>query len=122
MRMATRGCTSSAASKSGTGVPHVMHGDTADARLGASCLETTVQVPWLEWRTGPGREHQPALGPGSASRSLRGGLVLLADAQRRHADTRHRQGGLRGLGLGFPVEELAANTLKLPADVQLSPI
>src|SRR5271165_6655754 len=31
--------------ESGTGVSHVVHGDAADACLGAACLETTVQVP-----------------------------------------------------------------------------
>jgi len=86
--MATRGCTSSAENwQSGTGMPNVMHGDPANIRLGAARLETTVQVPRLEWRTGPGREHQPALYPGSALRSLGGGLVLLADPQRRHERT-----------------------------------
>jgi len=39
--------------QSGTGMPHVVHGDTADARLGAAGLKTTVQVPRLERRTGP---------------------------------------------------------------------
>ena len=66
--------------KSGTGMPHVVHGDTAQARLGAACLETTVQVPRFEWRTGPGREHQPASDPGGVCRSLRGGLVLRGSA------------------------------------------
>jgi len=28
--------------ESGTGMPHVVHGDAANARLGAACLETTV--------------------------------------------------------------------------------
>jgi hypothetical protein len=101
-------------------MPHVVHGDAADACLGAACLETPVQVPGLEWRTGPGREYQPALGPGGVCRCLRGGLVLLPDAQCRHADTRKREGGLRRLGLGFPVEQLATNPLELPADIQFT--
>jgi hypothetical protein len=44
--------------QSGTGVSHVVHGDAAHTRFGAACLETTVQVPRLEWRPGPGREHR----------------------------------------------------------------
>jgi hypothetical protein len=52
--------------ESGTGMPHVVHGNAADACLGAACLETPVQVPRLEWRTGPGREYQPALSQGGA--------------------------------------------------------
>ena len=105
--------------KSGTGVPHVVHGDPADARLVAACLETTVQVPRLERRTGPGREHQPVLDPGDASRSRHGGLVLLADPQCRYADARHRQGQRGGrtwttetvLARGTPISVAAACAL-----------
>ena len=45
--------------QSGTGMPHVVHGDTADARFGAAGLKTTVQVPRLERRTGPVANTSP---------------------------------------------------------------
>ena len=120
--MATRGCTSSAASRVAQVRLMSCTVNAVDTRLGAARLETTVQVPRLEWRTGPSRERQPALHPGGACRSLRGGLASLADSQGRHADTRHRHGCLRGLGLSFPVEQLATDPLKLPADIQLAPV
>src|SRR5215475_13011575 len=80
----------------GTGMPHVMNRDEPDTRLGAARLETPVEVARFEWGTGPRREYQPALHPCITRCRPRGGLVLLANAQRSHADPRQL-----GCG-GFP--------------------
>src|ERR1039457_414048 len=40
----------------GACMSRVMDGDAPNARLGAACLETPVEVARLEGRTGPGRE------------------------------------------------------------------
>src|SRR5215467_3593672 len=70
----------------GAGMPHVVNRDEPDSRLGAARLETPVEVARFEWGTGPGREYQSALRPCVARCGPGGGLVLLANAQRRHAD------------------------------------
>ena len=41
-------------------MPRIVHGDTAHTRLSTAGLETPVEITRLEWRTGPGREDQPA--------------------------------------------------------------
>ena len=120
--MATRGCTSSAARR----VAQVcLMSCTVIRRTPALAQRVSKRRFRFRGSNGvPARvvNTSPTSDPGGACRRLRGGLVLLADPQCRHADARHRQGGLRGLGLGFPVQELATDPLELPADIQLSPI
>jgi hypothetical protein len=101
----------------GTGMPHVMNRDGPDTRFDTTRLETPVEVARFEWGTDPGREYQPAWGPCVTRCSPRGGLVLLANAQRSHADPGQRQRSPGRLGLGFPVKQLTADTLELPADI-----
>src|ERR1017187_3628971 len=95
-----------------------MDGDAANARFGAACLEPPVEVARLEGRTGAGREDEAGVRPVGPVRGPSLGLVLRAHAQSRHAYARQWQRGVGCLSLGLAAQELAADALKLPANVE----
>ena len=117
--MATRGCTSSAASSEAQvlRVPCTVIRGTRAAVMHRSKLR--LKVARLDRRAVPGGEDQAGVDPAISRTVTVSVLLLLADLERGDAQVRQRQRCLGCLSLDLAADELVPDALELLADVQL---
>src|SRR5262245_30657239 len=103
------------------GVPGVMYPDPANAGTITHGIKAAVEMARIDGAAVPAGEHKPGFVPFLS----RGGgptvdfLSLAPVSEHADAEVWQRKRCLRRVGLGLSVEQLAAHSLQLPADVDL---
>ena len=90
--MATRGCTSRAASSEPQVLRVPCNGDPWDAGSDDAAVEAPAEVTWLDRRAMPSREDQAGLDPGIPGALAVGVLLLLTELERGNAQVDEGKG------------------------------
>jgi hypothetical protein len=104
----------------GAGLPSAVHGDPGNPGRDDTAVEAAVEVLRIDRGTVLGGKDQAGLNPGVSGPGPVRILLLLAYSQRCHAQDGQRKRSFGRFSLDLTEQELAADPLKLLANVQFS--